>query len=196
MSFEKKNWTNRVSEYPTRRNLIKADGTSEIVTVERSEGTVSTEGDAFSAENMNDLEDRIEKEFEDVSGKVGSINVYVGDDKKLHFVDSEGADTVIPFSNYRKYVTYRTCSTGNADASIDICVYNDVVWKNQYYGGLSGDGIVDVLGLATLTYEGGLFEWTLTFLQPVLVNGVEYQVGDTISWDYKTEVEYEVVLRE
>lgn len=63
MSFEKKTWSDRVSEYPTRRNLIKADGTSEIVTVERSEGTVSTEGDAFSAENMNDLENRVSEAF-------------------------------------------------------------------------------------------------------------------------------------
>lgn len=57
--FEKKTWTDRVSEYPTRRKLIKEDGTSEIVTVERSEGNISAEGDAFSAENMNDLETRI-----------------------------------------------------------------------------------------------------------------------------------------
>ena len=29
MAFEKKTWTDRVSEYPTRRNLIKEDGTTE-----------------------------------------------------------------------------------------------------------------------------------------------------------------------
>lgn len=28
-----------------------------------------------------------------------SVKVYVGEDKKLHFVDSSGADTVIPFSS-------------------------------------------------------------------------------------------------
>ncbi|MBE5867995.1 MAG: hypothetical protein E7293_03430 [Lachnospiraceae bacterium] len=66
MAFNKKTWTNRTTEYPTRRKLIKADGTTETVTVERSEGEVSVEGDAFSAENMNDLEDRIGEGFSQV----------------------------------------------------------------------------------------------------------------------------------
>ena len=29
-----------------------------------------------------------------------NINIYVGKDKKLHFVDSSGADTVLPFNSY------------------------------------------------------------------------------------------------
>lgn len=57
--FTKKTWKNRMSEYPTRRRLTKENGTTELVTVARSEGTVSQEGDAFSADNMNNLEDRI-----------------------------------------------------------------------------------------------------------------------------------------
>lgn len=64
--FEKKTWTDRVSEYPTRRKLIKEDGTSEIVTVERCEGNISAEGDAFSADNMNGLEERVGEAFGDV----------------------------------------------------------------------------------------------------------------------------------
>ena len=47
--FTKKTWKNRMSEYPTRRRLTKENGTTELVTVARSEGTVSQEGDAFSA---------------------------------------------------------------------------------------------------------------------------------------------------
>lgn len=59
MGFVKKTWKDRITEYPTRRTLTKSDGSSEIVTVARNEGTVSQEGDAFSAANMNDLEQRI-----------------------------------------------------------------------------------------------------------------------------------------
>lgn len=33
-----------------------------------------------------------------IDNSLTNINVYVGDDKKLHFVDSEGADSVLPFS--------------------------------------------------------------------------------------------------
>ncbi len=61
--FEQKDWKDRVTEYPTRRNLVKEDGDMETVTVERNEGNVSQEGDAFSAENMNGLEQRIGKAF-------------------------------------------------------------------------------------------------------------------------------------
>lgn len=69
MSYEKKEWKDRIAEYPTRRQLEKSDGSSELVTVSRAEGNISQEGDAFSAENMNALEKRISNGFEKVSGK-------------------------------------------------------------------------------------------------------------------------------
>ena len=43
------------------------------------------------------------------------VNVYVDDDGALHFVDSEGADSVLPFSSFRRYfaesITLSTTST-------------------------------------------------------------------------------------
>lgn len=63
MAFVRKTWKDRISEYPTRRTLTKTDGSTEIVQVSRAEGTVSQEGDAFSSENMNDLEQRIDDTF-------------------------------------------------------------------------------------------------------------------------------------
>lgn len=38
--------------------------------------------------------------IEGVSQGLTNINTYVGKDKKLHFVDSSGADTVLPFNSY------------------------------------------------------------------------------------------------
>lgn len=66
--FTRKTWKDRITEYPTRRTLTKADGSTETVTVARSEGTVSQEGDAFSAANMNDLEARIATAVGDILG--------------------------------------------------------------------------------------------------------------------------------
>lgn len=66
--FTRKTWKDRITEYPTRRTLTKADGSVETVTVARSEGTVSQEGDAFSAANMNDLEARIATAVGDILG--------------------------------------------------------------------------------------------------------------------------------
>ena len=72
MAFAKKTWKDRIAEFPTRRRLTKEDNTSELVTVAREEGTLSQEGDAFSAENMNDLENRIDAEFTEVNGNLGT----------------------------------------------------------------------------------------------------------------------------
>lgn len=66
MSYTSKTWKDRISEYPSRRSLEKADGTSEIVSVTRAEGQISQEGDAFSAQNMNNLESRIFNGFEGI----------------------------------------------------------------------------------------------------------------------------------
>ena len=70
MAFEKKTWTDRIAEYINRRLLTKEDGGTEIVTVAREEGTISQEGDAFSAANMNDLETRIDDEFNSLNLKL------------------------------------------------------------------------------------------------------------------------------
>lgn len=68
MAFVKKTWLNRISEYANRRVLTDVNsGTQQTVTVTRAEGVISQEGDAFSAANMNDLEERIKQAFEDIS---------------------------------------------------------------------------------------------------------------------------------
>lgn len=78
----KKIWKNRTTEFPTRRTLMKEDGSSEIVTVTRNEGTVSEEGDAFDADTMNNLEERIDAGFAELNGKLSntpSLEDYCGD---------------------------------------------------------------------------------------------------------------------
>ena len=66
MEFLKKEWKDRIAEYINRRMIVKEDGSSELVTVERNEGTISQEGDAFNSETMNDLEQRISDTFAEV----------------------------------------------------------------------------------------------------------------------------------
>lgn len=78
MAFKKKTWLDRIAEYPTRRRLKKSNGTDEIVTVSREEGTISQEGDAFSAANMNDLEKRIDDEFNSLNLKLDKLSSHVG----------------------------------------------------------------------------------------------------------------------
>lgn len=70
MAFIKKLWKDRISEFPNRRTIN--DGhTVKQATIGRDEGIVTEEGDDFSAQNMNDLEQRIEDCFGDVQALVG-----------------------------------------------------------------------------------------------------------------------------
>lgn len=78
MAFQKKTWTDRIAEYINRRLLTKEDGSTELVTVARSEGTISQEGDAFNADTMNDLEDRIAAGFEQANSDLES---HIHDDR-------------------------------------------------------------------------------------------------------------------
>lgn len=78
MAFSKKTWLDRIAEYPTRRRLRKSDGSEELVTVAREEGTISQEGDAFSAANMNDLEERVSNEFDALNKKMELVRSHVG----------------------------------------------------------------------------------------------------------------------
>lgn len=75
MGFSKKTWSDRVAEFINRRLLTKENGTTELVTVSRSEGVISKEGDMFSAENMNALETRIYNAFNDVSKIYTNVSV-------------------------------------------------------------------------------------------------------------------------
>ena len=64
MAFNKKIWKDRIVEFPGRRDLknIAANETTTF-DVSRNEGLESQAGDAFSAANMNDLEQRIDESF-------------------------------------------------------------------------------------------------------------------------------------
>lgn len=65
MAFTKKTWKDTIAEFPNRRIITDtADNTSKTVTVARSVGTVSQEGDSWSASNMNGMEQRIADAFD------------------------------------------------------------------------------------------------------------------------------------
>lgn len=98
MAFVKKTWKDRIAEFPTRRRLTKSNGDSELVTVAREEGTLSQEGDAFSAENMNDLENRIDAEFTVVNSNLNLL---------------------LKSENFTVYGTSETYISKNVDVTLD-----------------------------------------------------------------------------
>ena len=75
MSFAKKIWKDRVSQFPNRRNIN--DGyTTKTVTVSRNEGIVTEEGDTLNADTLNDLENRIYAAIEQGGGGGGEAGTF------------------------------------------------------------------------------------------------------------------------
>ena len=113
MAFVTKTWKDRMVEYAGRRKLKNvATGEEVLMDVSRSEGTVSQAGDAFSAANMNNLEQRIKKEFDTVNSSLanGRVQLVVNEDGSLGY-KLDGADTVYPFSNgLNAIITVRSVS--------------------------------------------------------------------------------------
>ncbi len=65
MAFLKKIWKKRRCEYPNRRRLTAVPGKQNEVDVARAEGIILEDGDQLSAENMNNLEERIQAGFDE-----------------------------------------------------------------------------------------------------------------------------------
>lgn len=101
MAFNKKTWKDRVAEFINRRLLTKEDGSTDLVTVARSEGTISVEGDAFNAETMNDLEDRVESAVNELTTNVNK---------------KQDASTAITTSNISLQSVKYATSAGSANA--------------------------------------------------------------------------------
>ena len=107
MAFKKKTWTDRMVEYAGRRKLTNVSTKQAVIyDVERSEGTVSKEGDAFSSQNMNDLEQRVADGFSEVKQTTdGLIQNLASGQIEFSFQDGKGvyrkkgADTWLPFSS-------------------------------------------------------------------------------------------------
>lgn len=193
MGFTKKTWKNRIAEYINRRLLTMEDGSTNLVTVARDEGTISQEGDAFNAANMNDLEDRIEAGFEEVSQSLTNINVNVGEDGKLHFVDSTGADTVLPFSGLKyfikngilqdgvvatppaAYTVNNNCTTQNGS------FYTYVGTSNSgYYCQINGIDLtdIDILIIAATCPQSGQNYWALFNSTPKVISSGKWTYAD------------------
>lgn len=112
MAFVTKTWKDRLVEYAGRRKLKNvATGEEILMDVSRSEGTVNQAGDAFSAANMNNLEQRIKTEFDSVNSSFAyDENGIYGYRRKV-----DGADTVIPF----KSSPFSKIAIGNITATTD-----------------------------------------------------------------------------
>lgn len=61
MTYEKTNWLDHIVEYPNRFKIKKSDGTEEIVDITPEPGAIIQQGTPVSAENLNKVENQLEK---------------------------------------------------------------------------------------------------------------------------------------
>lgn len=102
MAFVTKTWKDRLVEYAGRRKLKNvATGEEVLMDVSRSEGTVSQAGDAFSAANMNNLEQRIKNEFDTVNSSFGGLKFGKDGDGNCGYYGADGS--LIPFKSFKRF---------------------------------------------------------------------------------------------
>ena len=191
MSFIKKLWKDRVSEYPNRRTIN--DGyTTKRVTVGRDEGNISEEGTPFNAANMNDLEDRIFAAVESGGGGGGS-GTYAYDDlmnkPTINSVQLAGnkttADLHISYNDLEDTPTLATVATSGD--------YNDLANKPTFptflditslvtWGESKGGGTKFFYkdGAIYLTYQGEAKAHAANTLLFTLPSGYRPSANETI----------------
>ena len=117
MTYVKKTWKDRISEYPTRRQLLDSNGGTSVVTVSRSEGIVSQEGDAFSAQNMNDLETRIDDEFTEMRSSTQNITLSTsGWSNKVYTIRDARIQVVNGVETIQEIMIARSATTAQREA--------------------------------------------------------------------------------
>lgn len=157
MGFTKKTWKNRIAEYINRRLITMEDGSTSLVTVARDEGTISQEGDAFNAANMNDLEDRIESEFNEINQSLTNL----GATELLGYVESGKAKTEI-IKDYKSFKFIFAFLWNTASNSIYGAVMvptafinkNTPFYVNFYDGSQAYQGTVNFLSNTQVVIDG------------------------------------------
>ena len=93
-----------------------------------------------------------------LNSNIGKVNVYVGEDKKLHFVNKDGADSVLPFNSrpeYFKVAIQAGSGSVNTHGEIRglIAFPSKFIKAIQLYdlGGQNRDGNVDI---TICTFDG------------------------------------------
>lgn len=154
MAFQKKTWKDRLVEFAGRRILTNiSTGQSQTVDVTRSEGQVSQAGDAFSAANMNNMEQRIgdaftatDRDITALSQKITPHAVYIAN------VSQNTPSSII------KWVNANTTEFSNASlggACILVCPVVNGTENAPYFINFTMSGGTAALGTIMRGHSGG-----------------------------------------
>ena len=116
-----KEWKDRITEFPTRRQLavVSETGSGMTVDVTRAEGLVSQEGDAYSAANMNGMEQRVKAAFDNVDTDVAGANSAVsGLTTRVRNAESNISGLTTRVRNAESNISGLTTRVRNAESNI------------------------------------------------------------------------------
>lgn len=130
MGFTKKTWKNRIAEYINRRLITMEDGSTNLVTVARDEGTISQEGDAFNAANMNDLEDRIEAGFAEINQSLTQLPIELSYLYSTNVSGSETKQLTKSISEFKEIMLVARKHESNFYSAPSIIIPRDKFVKN------------------------------------------------------------------
>lgn len=205
MAFKQKTWKDRLVEFAGRRTLNRISGSADtqmVVDITRSEGTVSQEGDAFSAANMNDLEQRVADEFASLNSSLSDNGKqfrfgYDGDNDQYGYYKAD--DSFVPFSNFGNWeeVNYTYLYDPHSDAHLTILKNNNIVIIPTAYihkkNGVTSKSVdiaqlpedcypeSDVsVGALTFAYGGTSYKYNLTLKSNGILNAnsTEHALGN------------------
>lgn len=174
MSFVRKNWKNRISEYFNRYKLENAK-TGEVFNayINLNDGAVEEQGDRLNAEALNDLEGRIESAFNESGGgevliagteetstssQAYAIGQYLIYNQLLYKVTSAIAqgDTLTPNTNIK--------ATKIADEVANHLVVNGTEFYFDYQNGEFGYNTSPLRGADTFSpFKRDVLPDTITF---------------------------------
>lgn len=119
MAYSKRTWLQRIVAFPGRRQL-GATGTTDVYDVSRAEGDIIQEGDAWTALNMNDFEDRIETGLDeklDKTSVVANLSTTVPGSALDATMGTELAGDITDINNSFTWVSYTIQNLTNVSSA-------------------------------------------------------------------------------
>ena len=120
-----------------------------------------------------------------ITTQTGKINIYVGNDKKLHFVNSTGADSVLNFNNGGYVVCNHGLGSLNNQGSSTYrsgtyCTFKGIKsFKYHFYHVRAGYSYVADNGTTfCIKNEGGQWDYTYEVPNPEEVHTITWWTND------------------
>ena len=164
MAFEKRTWLARIGTGLNKFIIGDKDGNNKQ-TLTNSPDTVSQEGDVISADNLNDLEDRIDNEFTSQNTRISDNETAIGNLNTSVSDLTNKVDGLVSVVSRGRTISSTTVA-GGQDYYWDI----DMARDGYTFLGIVGHSIGVVSGTAQIGYIKGAYGNTVTNIARIVIS--------------------------